>query len=136
MANLNMDVQLEEGIRLNVTTYLSARHHNEAWVEGGFIQFDNLSFLGVGALDNIMKYFTIRIGHMEVNYDAHFRISVGGSTLQNPFIENYILDAFATEIGADFLFRSSGFLGLAGFTNGAIKDSVDAINQTAIDKDT
>ncbi|MBS1538043.1 MAG: hypothetical protein JST20_09880 [Bacteroidetes bacterium] len=137
MASLNMDVQLEKGIRLNVTTYLSARHHNEAWVKGGYIQFDDLSFLGVNALDEIMKYLTIRVGHMEVNYgDAHFRRSDGGSTLQNPFIENYIVDAFATEIGADFLFRSKGFLALAGVTNGAIKGSVDAVNQTPIDKDT
>jgi hypothetical protein len=137
MANLNMDVQLEDGIRLNVTTYLSARHHNEAWVKGGFIQFDNLSFLGVNALDDIMKYLTIRVGHMEVNYgDAHFRRSDGGSTLQNPFMDNYIIDGYATEIGADFLFRTGGFLALAGVTNGAIKGSVDAVNQTAIDKDT
>src|SRR5262245_23985381 len=41
-ANLFIDVQLAEGIRLNVTTYLSARHHNEAWVKGGYIQFDKL----------------------------------------------------------------------------------------------
>jgi len=137
MANLNMDVQLEDGIRLNVTTYLSARHHNEAWVKGGFIQFDNLSFLGVSALDDLMKYLTIRVGHMEINYgDAHFRRSDGGATLQNPFLENYIIDAFATEIGADVLFRSSGLLALVGVTNGAIKGSVDAVNQTAIDKDT
>src|SRR3978361_1414335 len=27
MANLNIDVQLADGIRLNLTTYLSARHH-------------------------------------------------------------------------------------------------------------
>ncbi|MBK9249249.1 MAG: hypothetical protein IPM69_14325 [Ignavibacteria bacterium] len=137
MANLNMDVQLEKGIRLNVTTYLSARHHNEAWVKGGYIQFDDLSFLGVSALDDIMNYLTIRVGHMEVNYgDAHFRRSDGGATLQNPFLENNIVDAFATEIGADILFRTGGFLGLVGVTNGAIKGSVDAINQTAIDKDT
>src|SRR3982751_3514571 len=28
MANLYTDIQLADGIRLNVTTYLSARHHN------------------------------------------------------------------------------------------------------------
>src|SRR5688572_14548485 len=33
-ANLFLDVQLYDGIRLNVTTYLSSRHHNEAWVKG------------------------------------------------------------------------------------------------------
>jgi len=45
-ANLNMDVQLADGIRLNLVTYLSARHHNEAWVKGGYIQFDKLPFKG------------------------------------------------------------------------------------------
>lgn len=138
MANLMMDVQLEDGVRLNVTSYLSARHHNETWIKGGYIQFDNLGFLGVSALDDIMKYLTIRVGHMEVNYgDAHFRRSDGGSTIQNPFMDNYIIDAFATEIGGDLLFRhSSGILALVGVTNGAIKGSVDVINQTPIDKDT
>ena len=28
-ANLMLDIQLADGIRLNVTTYLSSRHHNE-----------------------------------------------------------------------------------------------------------
>lgn len=137
MANLMMDVQLEDGVRLNVTSYLSARHHNETWIKGGYIQFDNLGFLGVSALDDIMKYLTIRVGHMEVNYgDAHFRRSDGGATIQNPFIDNYIIDAFATEIGGDLLFRHSGFLALVGVTNGAIKGSVDVVNQTPIDQDT
>lgn len=136
-ANLNMDVQLEDGIRLNVVTYLSARHHNEAWVKGGFIQFDNLAFLGVDALNSVMKYLTIRVGHMEVNYgDAHFRRSDGGQTIYNPFMENNIIDAFATEIGADVLFRHSGFLALVGVTNGAIKGSVDVLAPTAVDQDT
>jgi hypothetical protein len=128
-ANLNMDVQLEDGVRLNVVTYLSSRHHNEAWVKGGFIQFDKLSFLGADWLDGIMKYLTIKVGHMEVNYgDAHFRRSDGGQTLYNPFMENNIVDAFATEIGGEVLFRHSGFLAMVGMTNGAIKGSVDEVN--------
>jgi hypothetical protein len=45
-ANLFMDVQLADGIKLNVTSYLSARHHNETWVKGGYIQFDKLPFKG------------------------------------------------------------------------------------------
>lgn len=137
MANLNMDVQLEDGIRLNVTTYLSARHHNEAWVKGGYIQFDNLAFLGSDAVNSIMKYLTLRVGHMEINYgDAHFRRSDGGQTIYNPFMDNYIIDAFATEIGGEILFRHSGFLALAGVTNGAIKGSVDVVNATKTDDDT
>jgi len=43
-ANLFMDAQLADGIRLNLTSYLSSRHHNETWVKGGYIQFDKLPF--------------------------------------------------------------------------------------------
>lgn len=44
-ANMFFDVQLGDGMYLNLTSYLSARHHNETWVKGGFIQFDKLPFL-------------------------------------------------------------------------------------------
>ncbi len=127
-ANLHMDVQLEDGIRMQVTTYLSSRHHNEAWVKGGYIQFDKLGFLGVDALNSIMKYVTIKVGHMEINYgDAHFRRSDGGQTLYNYFMDNNIVDAYATEIGTEIYFRTSGFMAMVGATNGAIKGSVDEL---------
>jgi len=125
-ANLFTDVQLADGIRLNVTTYLSTRHHNEAWVKGGFIQFDKLPFKGKFWTD-LMEVTTIRIGHMEVNYgDAHFRRSDAGQTLYNPFMESYILDAFATEIGGDVFIQKNGFFGMLGVTNGMIKGHVDS----------
>lgn len=31
-ANLNLDVQLHDGVRMHLRTYLSSRHHNESWV--------------------------------------------------------------------------------------------------------
>src|SRR5690606_13166792 len=37
-ANLNLDVQLLDGVRMHLRTYLSARHHNEAWIKGGHLQ--------------------------------------------------------------------------------------------------
>src|SRR5665213_72539 len=37
MANLNLDVQLAPGIHVDLTTYLSTRHHNDTWVKGGYI---------------------------------------------------------------------------------------------------
>jgi hypothetical protein len=43
-------------------------------------------------------------------------------------MENNIVDAFATEIGGEVLFRHSGFLAMVGMTNGAIKGSVDEVN--------
>ena len=133
MANLNLDVQLADGIRLNLVTYLSSRHHNEAWVKGGYIQFDKLPFKGKIWKD-IMDVTTIRIGHMEVNYgDAHFRRSDGGQTIYNPFIENYILDGFATEIGGEVTVQKNGFFGVAGLTNGMIKGNVDSLVETPQD---
>ncbi len=136
-ANLMIDVDLEDGVRLNLTSYLSSRHHNETWVKGGYIQFDKLGFLGIDGLNSIMKYLTIKVGHMEINYgDAHFRRSDGGFTFYNPFIESYIVDAFTTEIGGEFLFRSNGFLAMVGATSGAIKGSIDQVTSTAADKDT
>jgi hypothetical protein len=126
-ANLNMDVQLADGIRLNLVTYLSARHHNEAWVKGGYIQFDKLPFKSQ-FFDNVMKFVTIKVGHMEINYgDAHFRRSDGGQTLYNPFMENYIVDAFTTEIGGEVYARLGSFFGMVGLSNGEIKGDVKEV---------
>lgn len=125
-ANLNIDVQLADGIALNLVTYLSARHHNEAWVKGGYIQFDKVPFKGK-VWDDIMKVVTLKIGHMELNYgDQHFRRSDGGQTLYNPFIENYIMDAFATEVGAEVILRKGDFTGVVSASNGLINGGVQA----------
>jgi len=136
MANLNMDVQLADGIRLSLTTYLSTRHHNEAWVKGGYIQFDKLPFKGQFWQD-LMKVTTIKVGHMEINYgDAHFRRSDAGNTIYNPFMESYILDAYATEIGGEVLLQKNGLFGSLGVTNGMIKGNVDSVAKTVQDADT
>lgn len=135
-ANLFMDVQLSDGIRLNLTSYLSSRHHNETWVKGGYIQFDKLPFKGQ-IWEDIMKIATLKIGHMEVNYgDQHFRRSDGGQTIYNPFVENYIMDAFATEIGGEILLRKNGLFGLLGVSNGMIKGNIDSLVPTPQDANT
>jgi hypothetical protein len=132
-ANLYTDVQLADGIRLNLTTYLSARHHNEAWVKGGFIQFDKLPFKGQ-FWDDLMKITTIKVGHFEVNYgDGHFRRPDGGHTLYTPFMEQNIMDAFATEIGGEVYLRKNGLIGMIGVTNGMIKGHVDSTYPTTAD---
>ncbi|HJT73682.1 MAG TPA: hypothetical protein VJ720_06680 [Chitinophaga sp.] len=126
-ANLYMDVQLADGIRLNVTSYMSSKHHNENWVKGGYIQFDKLPFKGE-FWDKLMEITTIKIGHFEVNYgDQHFRRSDGGNALYNPFMEGYIMDAFATEIGGEVYLKKNGFFGMIGLTNGMIKGNVDSL---------
>lgn len=132
-ANLFMDVQLADGIRLNLTTYLSARHHNETWVKGGYIQFDKLPLKGK-FWDDLMKLATIKIGHMEINYgDAHFRRPDGGQTLYSPFMEGNIMDAFATEIGGEVYLQKNGLFGMVGVTNGMIKGHIDSVAKTAQD---
>ena len=132
-ANLFMDVQLSDGIRLNLTSYLSSRHHNETWVKGGYIQFDKLPFNGK-LWDDIMSVTTIKIGHMEINYgDQHLRRSDGGQTIYNPFIENYIMDGFTTEIGGEVLVRKNALFGLIGVSNGMIKGNIDSLIATPQD---
>ena len=128
MANLNIDAQLEDGIRMNITAYLASRHHEETWVKGGYIQFDKLLFLHSDLVNNIMKSVTIKIGQTDVDYgDQHFRRSDGGNTIYNPFIENYIMDEFATELGAEVYYHStSGFFLMGGISNGELDETVIA----------
>jgi hypothetical protein len=130
MANLYTDFLLADGIHLNVSLYLSTRHHNETWVKGGYLQFDKLPFKGQFWSD-IMQYTTIKIGQMEINYgDQHFRRTDGGQALYNPFIENYIVDAFATEIGGEVMVQKKGLFGMIGLTNGMLKASIDSLTNT------
>jgi hypothetical protein len=132
MANLNIDAQLSDGIRVNLTVYLSSRHHEDTWVKGGYIQFDKLLFLHSDVIDNIMKTVTIKIGQFDVDYgDQHFRRTDGGSTLYNPFVENYIMDEFATEIGAEFYYHNkTGLFAMAGISNGELDPTVVAPAKT------
>ncbi|MDQ6770157.1 MAG: hypothetical protein M3Z54_09235 [Gemmatimonadota bacterium] len=117
-ANLYLNGQLARGIRVAMTTYSSARHHNETWVKDGYLLVD-ASPIDWKPLNDIMKYVTIRAGHFEINYgDAHFRRSDNGNSIRNPLVGNYIMDAFTTEVGGEFYVRANGFLAMAGVTGG------------------
>jgi hypothetical protein len=132
-ANLNVDVQLEDGIRVSLTAYLASRHHEETWVKGGYIQFDKLLFLHSSFVDNLMKSLTIKVGQFDVDYgDQHYRRTDGGNTIYNPFIENYIMDEFATEIGGEIYYHSkSGLFAMGGMTNGELDPT--ALTSTKFD---
>lgn len=121
-ANFNISADLAPGVRVNLVTYLSSRHHVEAWVKGGYLQMDQLPFINSPALDNLMNYLTLKVGVMEINYgDAHFRRSDNGRVIRNPFVGNLIMDAFTTAPAAEFLFRSNGWIGMAAVTSGSLK---------------
>lgn len=124
-ANLDLDVALAKGLRMHLRTYLSSRHHPEPYVKGGYFQIDNLDFISEGLLSNLMKYTTVKIGHMENNYgDAHFRRSDNAQAIYNPFVGNLIMDAFTTEVGAEVYYQRNGFIGMIGLTNGKLNQNV------------
>lgn len=124
-ANLNLDVALADGISLNLVTYLSSRHHPETWVKGGFIKVDKVSFLNSPVLDKIFEKVTLKVGHMEINYgDSHFRRTDNANAFYNPFVGNYIMDAFTTEIGAEVIYQSNGFLAVGSVTGGEIQGGI------------
>ena len=133
-ANFNIDVQLYDGVSLNLVSYMSSHHHNEFWVKGGYLQVDKVTFLNSKFMDNLWKNLTLKVGHMEVNYgDAHFRRSDGGQTIYNPFMDNLIVDDFATEIGGEVYLQKNGLFGMVGMTSGMIKGSIDSAYKTAAD---
>ena len=123
-ANLYLHAQLAEGIRVQLSSYLSSRHHPETWVKDGFILMD-ASPIPIKQLETLMKYTTVKVGHFEINYgDAHFRRSDNGNAIYNPFVGNYILDAFTTEVGAEFYLRHKSVIAMGSLTGGEIRGTV------------
>ena len=123
-ANFNLNAQLAPGIRVALTSYLSARHHNETWVKDGYIQMDEspVDFIPLKAL---MQIVTVKVGHMEINYgDAHFRRSDNGNAIYNPFVGNYIMDAFTTEIGGEVYLKTSSLIAMGSVTAGELRGTV------------
>ena len=124
VANLNVNAQLAPGIRVAMTSYLSSRHHNETWVKDGYLLVDD-SPIDNPLLKTLFKYTTLRVGDFEINYgDGHFRRSDNGNSMYNPFVGNYILDAFTTEIGAEVYARSNGLIAMLGATGGEVHGEV------------
>jgi hypothetical protein len=127
-ANLNLNAQLYRGIRVSMTTYLSSRHHPETWVKDGYALID-ASPIDHALLHKLMEYVTVRAGHFEINYgDAHFRRTDNGNAMFNPFVGNYIMDAFTTEVGGEVYLRHNGWLAMGGVTGGEIKGQVTRPN--------
>jgi hypothetical protein len=123
-ANLYINAQLAPGIRVAMTSYLSARHHNESWVKDGYIQIDQ-SPIDFAPLKMLMEIATVRVGDMEINYgDAHFRRSDNGNAVYNPFVGNYILDAFTTQVGGEVYLKTQSIIAMGAVTAGELRATV------------
>ncbi|SMD44747.1 hypothetical protein SAMN00777080_3376 [Aquiflexum balticum DSM 16537] len=130
-ANLNLDVQVLDGVRMHLRTYLSSRAHNEAWIKGGYMRVDNLDFVKPGFLEGVMKYASITIGLDEFNYgDARFRRTDNARGIFNPFVGNYIMDAFSTEAFGEITVQKNGLLAVVGLTNGKLNQNVTVTDNT------
>ncbi|WP_396175176.1 hypothetical protein [Flavobacterium sp.] len=125
-ANLDLDVELYDGVNMHLRTYLSSRHHPEPYVKGGYIQIDKLEFISKGFMADAMQYLTLKIGQMENNYgDTHFRRTDNALALYNPFVESFLMDSFTTEVGAELYFQKKGFMAMLGATNGKLNQGVN-----------
>jgi hypothetical protein len=123
-ANLALNAQVAPGIRVALTSYLSSRHHNETWVKDGYMQIDQ-SPIDLLPLKMLFEIATVRVGHMEINYgDAHFRRSDNGNTIYNPFVGNYIMDSFTTEVGGEIYLKPGNVIAMASVTGGDLHPTV------------
>ncbi|MCA1747328.1 MAG: hypothetical protein LC655_06500, partial [Bacteroidales bacterium] len=53
--------------------------------------------------------------------DAHFFRSDNGRVINNPFVGNYIMDAFTTAPAFEALFRHNGIIAMAAITTGSLR---------------
>ena len=67
---------------------------------------------------------------MEINYgDSHFRRSDNGNAIYNPFVGNYILDSFTTEIGGEVYLKLKNVIAMGSVTGGELRGTVTAPGQ-------
>ncbi|MGM0745909.1 hypothetical protein [Rhodohalobacter sp.] len=130
-SNLDFDVQLDRGLRMHLRTYLSSQHHPEAWVKGGYIQVDRLDFIAEDFMGELMDNLRFKVGHMQLNYgDAHFRRTDNGAAIHNPFVGNYIMDSFTTEVAGEVYIYGDAFFGMLGLSNGKLNQSTMESNSS------
>lgn len=124
-ANLNIDAQLADGMRVHLRSYLSARHHNEAWVKGGYIQIDRLDFIKEGFAEGVMDIFTLKAGVDNFSYgDAVFRRSDNAMAIYNPFVGNYLMDNNTVEPFMEVQAFPGNFIVIGGIGTGILNPTV------------
>ena len=124
VANMYLNAELDTGMRVSMQVNLSSRHHEDAWVNDGYLLIDH-SPIDNPVLREIMKYTTVRVGDFELDYgDTHFMRTDNGNAMYNPLVGNPIMDAYTTEIGAEVYVRANGFLAMISPTGGEIHGQV------------
>jgi hypothetical protein len=125
-SNLDLDVALASGLRMHLRTYLSSQHHEDAWVKGGYMQVDRLDFISEGFASGLMENLRFKVGHMELNYgDNHFRRTDNAAAIHNPFVGNYIMDSYTTEVAGEVYYYNEGIMAMFGLSNGKLNQSVE-----------
>ncbi len=124
-ANLNLDAQLAPGMRVHLRTYLSARHHNEAWVKGGYIMIDRLDFIKEDFAKGLMDIMSVKIGVDNLSYgDAVYRRSDNAMAIYNPFVGNYLMDNNTVEPFLELQFFPGDFIAIGGIGTGVLNPTV------------
>lgn len=126
-SNLDLDVALAGGLRMHLRTYLTSQNHTETYVKSGYMQVDRLDFIQEGLLSDLMDNVRIKVGHMELNYgDNHFRRTDNAAAIHNPFVGNYIMDSFTTEVAGEVYYYNNNLVVMLGLSNGKLNQSVVA----------
>ena len=129
-ANLDFDAQIYDGVRMHLRSWVASPGQGPSFhIKGGYIQIDKMEFISEGFMEDLMDNMRIRIGHMDFNYgDAMFRRSDNAQAMHNPFVENYIMDAYTNEIGGEVYYFHNPFFIMGGVTNSRMNQSTVAID--------
>lgn len=131
MANMTVVGYMGPGLRLNMELYLANPHHTNTYVKDGYLLIDRLDFLHCAVVDNLMKYVSLKVGDMEINYgDQHFRRNDGGNGIRNVFAGNTIMDAFMTAPGAELNLNVNGLIAMVATCTGTINQTLNSYNTT------
>lgn len=124
-SNLDLDVALAPGMRMHLRTYLTSQNHTETYVKSGYLQVDRLDFISEGFLSGLMDNVRFKVGHMGLNYgDNHFRRSDNAQAIFNPFVGNYIMDSFTTDVAGEVYYYTGPMFAMLGVSNGKLNQSV------------
>jgi hypothetical protein len=95
-------------------------------VKGGYVQMDKLDFIKKDFLKNIMNFTTVKVGVDQLNYgDAQFRRTDNAMAIYNPFVGNYLMDAYTVEPFIEIVMQPKDYVFVLGISNGLLNTTVE-----------